>query len=87
MILYKYIHRSLYNSPLILTFPDDQGKVFARVDRPSGVVNFRETKSSTEVLNSWSADVNKILGLVERGCHLVNIEAQRKKAAMAMATD
>lgn len=42
------------------------GSVFARIDRPSGVVTFQQRKSAEDVMNEWSSDVTKLLGLVEK---------------------
>ena len=46
--------------------------VYARIDRPKGVVVFKSKKSINEVLNVWSADVGKMLSLVEKTSHLVS---------------
>ena len=35
--------------------------VFAKIDRPAGVVSFVEPKSTDRVLNEWSSDVNKLM--------------------------
>jgi len=42
------------------------GTVWARVDRPSGVVSFHKRRSAEDVLNDWSSDMNKLLGYVEK---------------------
>jgi hypothetical protein len=46
--------------------------VFARIDRPQGIVDFRKKKGSDEVLNDWSGDLEKMLGLIEKTSHLIN---------------
>jgi hypothetical protein len=46
--------------------------VYARIDRPAGVVDFTKKKASDEVLDGWSGDVAKLLGLIEATSHLVN---------------
>ncbi|KAH7914787.1 hypothetical protein BJ138DRAFT_999316 [Hygrophoropsis aurantiaca] len=40
--------------------------IWARVDRPSGIVNFRSKRSAEDVMNDWSSDMQKLLGLVEK---------------------
>ncbi|KAM0746422.1 hypothetical protein T439DRAFT_138478 [Meredithblackwellia eburnea MCA 4105] len=45
--------------------------VYARIDRPAGLVNFKAPKSGDDVLNEWSADVSKLMGLIEKSCHLI----------------
>jgi 26S proteasome regulatory subunit N5 len=42
------------------------GTIWARIDRPAGVVNFREKRSAEDVMNAWSSDMQKLLGLVEK---------------------
>ncbi|KDQ63363.1 hypothetical protein JAAARDRAFT_120129 [Jaapia argillacea MUCL 33604] len=42
------------------------GTIWARIDRPTGVVNFRATRSAEDVMNDWSSDMQKLLGLVEK---------------------
>jgi 26S proteasome regulatory subunit N5 len=42
------------------------GTIWARIDRPSGVVNFRAKRSAEDVMNDWSSDMQKLLGLVEK---------------------
>jgi 26S proteasome regulatory subunit N5 len=42
------------------------GTIWARIDRPAGIVNFRQKKSAEDVMNSWSSDMQKLLGLVEK---------------------
>ncbi|KAF8898941.1 hypothetical protein BD779DRAFT_1637987 [Infundibulicybe gibba] len=42
------------------------GTIWARVDRPAGVVNFRSKQSAEDVMNDWSSDMQKLLGLVEK---------------------
>lgn len=45
--------------------------VYAKIDRPAGVVSFLKPKSGDEVLNEWSSDVGKLMGLIEKSCHLI----------------
>ncbi|KAF8349715.1 hypothetical protein F5887DRAFT_877458 [Amanita rubescens] len=42
------------------------GTVWARIDRPAGIVNFRAKRSAEDVMNDWSSDMQKLLGLVEK---------------------
>ncbi|OCF42060.1 26S proteasome regulatory subunit N5 [Kwoniella heveanensis CBS 569] len=46
--------------------------IYARIDRPAGVINFKSNKGVNEVLNAWSGDVGKMLGLVEKTSHLIS---------------
>lgn len=42
------------------------GTVWAKVDRPAGVINFRSKRSAEDVMNDWSSDMQRLLGLVEK---------------------
>ncbi|KAF8640531.1 hypothetical protein AX17_000193 [Amanita inopinata Kibby_2008] len=42
------------------------GTIWARIDRPAGIVNFRSKRSTEDVMNDWSSDMQKLLGLVEK---------------------
>ncbi|KZT05826.1 PCI-domain-containing protein [Laetiporus sulphureus 93-53] len=60
------------------------GTVWARVDRPTGIVNFRSSKSAEDVMNDWSSDMQRLLGLVEKTWMGVNAaQAAQSRAAKA----
>lgn len=42
------------------------GSVFARVDRPAGVVTFRKKETAEDILNDWASDTGKLMSLVEK---------------------
>jgi 26S proteasome regulatory subunit N5 len=46
--------------------------VQAKIDRPSGVVEFSVAKSVNEVLNEWSFGLNDLMKLVNNTTHLLN---------------
>ncbi|XP_001945478.1 26S proteasome non-ATPase regulatory subunit 12 [Acyrthosiphon pisum] len=48
--------------------------VTAKIDRPSGVVEFSVGKSVNEVLNEWSFGLNDLMKLVNNTTHLINKE-------------
>ena len=48
--------------------------IHARIDRPAGVVNFREAKDPNEVLNEWSRNLSSLMTLVSKTTHLINKE-------------
>ena len=46
--------------------------IHARIDRPSGIVDFRPIQlDPSEVMNDWVRNVNELLGLVEKTTHLI----------------
>lgn len=55
--------------------------VYARIDRPKGIVTFKTRKTNDQVLNDWSGDISKILSLVEKTSHLVSKEYAMQEAA------
>ncbi|PPQ67116.1 hypothetical protein CVT25_005717 [Psilocybe cyanescens] len=50
----------------ILTRLVNSGTIWAKVDRPAGIINFRTKRSAEDVMNDWSSDMQKLLGLVEK---------------------
>ncbi|KAL5535750.1 RPN5 [Sanghuangporus sanghuang] len=40
--------------------------VWARIDRPAGIITFRQQKTAEDVCNEWSSDMQRLLGLVEK---------------------
>lgn len=60
------------------------GTIWARIDRPAGIVNFRSKRSAEEAMNDWSSDMQKLLGLVEKtwmGMNAAQAAQARAKAA------
>ncbi|WVQ65751.1 uncharacterized protein L199_003929 [Kwoniella botswanensis] len=55
--------------------------IYARIDRPNGIVNFKNKKSTNEILNGWSNDISKMLGLVEKTSHLISKEYAMHEAS------
>ncbi|KAK2557141.1 26S proteasome non-ATPase regulatory subunit 12 [Acropora cervicornis] len=48
--------------------------VFARIDRPAGLVTFTAHKESNEILNEWSHNLNNLMQLLNRTTHLITKE-------------
>jgi len=46
--------------------------VKAKIDRPAGIVDFSPRSNPDEILNAWSGDLGKMLGLIEKTSHLIN---------------
>lgn len=40
--------------------------VWARIDRSSGIITFRQQQTAEDVCNDWSSDMQRLLGLVEK---------------------
>ncbi|XP_019463312.1 PREDICTED: 26S proteasome non-ATPase regulatory subunit 12 homolog A-like [Lupinus angustifolius] len=54
----------------------------AKIDRPMGIVFFQTVKDSNDILNSWAANLEKLLDLVEKSCHQIHKETMVHKAAL-----
>ncbi|CAJ1974614.1 unnamed protein product [Sphenostylis stenocarpa] len=54
----------------------------AKIDRPVGIICFQRAKDSNDVLNSWAANLEKLLDLVEKSCHQIHKETMVHKAAL-----
>ena len=50
------------------------GVIYAKMDRPQGIVRFSAPQSPEQVLSDWAADIDKVLHLVETTSHLINKE-------------
>ncbi|KAI5384290.1 26S proteasome non-ATPase regulatory subunit 12 A, variant 2 [Lathyrus oleraceus] len=54
----------------------------AKIDRPMGIVCFQTAKDSNDILNSWAANLEKLLDLVEKSCHQIHKETMVHKAVL-----
>mmetsp|Transcript_3429 Transcript_3429/g.6009 ORF Transcript_3429/g.6009 Transcript_3429/m.6009 type:complete len:472 (-) Transcript_3429:2288-3703(-) len=52
----------------------DKKVLWAKIDRPKGIVVFRKNQAADENLNEWAKSVSSLLDLVEKTCHLVHKE-------------
>jgi 26S proteasome regulatory subunit N5 len=63
--------------------------LYARIDRPAGILTFGAKKTAEERLNGYQADINKLLNLIEDSCHLIQkenmVHAARKESEKAQA--
>ncbi|RHZ54756.1 hypothetical protein Glove_423g21 [Diversispora epigaea] len=48
--------------------------IYAKIDRPAGIVCFSAPRDANQVLNDWSSNINSLLGLIEKTCHLITKE-------------
>ena len=48
--------------------------VYARMDRPSGIVSFLKPHNPNATLTEWTSNIGELLKLVETSCHLINKE-------------
>jgi len=48
--------------------------VYAKIDRPNGVVSFVKPQDPEQVLNEWSDKISSLLDLLEKTNHLIQRE-------------
>lgn len=48
--------------------------IYARIDRPAGVITFAKPRDADDSLNEWSANMKSLLGHLERIDHLITKE-------------
>jgi len=58
-------------------------QVYAKIDRPNGIVVFAKPKTPNALLNKWSSDISSLLTMLEGTCHLIHKENMR--VAMAQS--
>ncbi|KAJ3105682.1 26S proteasome non-ATPase regulatory subunit 12 [Phlyctochytrium planicorne] len=52
--------------------------IFARIDRPAGIVTFVPKKDPNKVLNDWSESITSLLNLINKTTHLIAKEEMVK---------
>eukprot|EP00112_Aurelia_sp_Birch-Aquarium-sp1_P020093 Seg5094.1 transcript_id=Seg5094.1/GoldUCD/mRNA.D3Y31 product="26S proteasome non-ATPase regulatory subunit 12" protein_id=Seg5094.1/GoldUCD/D3Y31 len=48
--------------------------VYAKIDRPSGIVTFRPVKDANDILNEWSHNITDLMSLLNKATHLITKE-------------
>ena len=48
--------------------------IYARIDRPAGIVSFTKPRPPEEVLDDWAGDIAELLDLVSTTSRLINKE-------------
>ncbi|KAJ1723478.1 proteasome regulatory particle subunit [Coemansia erecta] len=60
------------------------GTIYARIDRPQGIVSFEKPSDGEDQLNTWASDVGRLLSLVEKTTHLIAKEEIVSKIARTL---
>lgn len=60
-------------------------KVHVKIDRPSGILNFRAKQTAESLLNDWSRSINTLLGTLEKSCQQIQKEAMVHKVVIGKA--
>ena len=56
-------------------------QIYARIDRPAGVVSFEQPRTPNSLLNDWAGDISTLLTKLEGTCHLIHKENMVHKIA------
>jgi len=54
--------------------------IYARIDRPEGIVRFGKLQKTEQKLNDWAASIDNVLDLVQDTCHLIQKEKMIQEA-------
>ena len=49
-------------------------QLYAKIDRPKGIIVFAKPKTPNALLNDWSTDISSLLTMLEGTCHLIHKE-------------
>jgi 26S proteasome regulatory subunit N5 len=50
------------------------GDIYAKMDRPAGVVVFEKPRPATAVLTDWARDLDEVLSLIDKTTHIISKE-------------
>lgn len=48
--------------------------IVAKIDRLSNIITFEQKKSPQDILNQWSNNLNSLMNIINKTCHLINKE-------------
>ena len=46
----------------------------AKIDRLANIITFEQKKSPQDILNQWSNNLNSLMTIINKTCHLINKE-------------
>lgn len=52
----------------------NEGTLTVKIDRPAGIIYFTTNKPPSDLLNDWADNINKLMKLTNKTCHLINKE-------------
>ena len=50
------------------------GTVYAKIDRIKGTIDFVEYEEPHVMLDNWSSNMDQLMGMVNKACHLISKE-------------
>ena len=66
---------------------DETGAVYARIDRPAGIVRFGRPKDAAVMLDDWDNQVVDLVTLIDDTCHLIHRENIAHHIASSVSLD
>jgi len=60
--------------------------LYAKIDRPAGIVRFAKRQDPDELLNKWSNNLAKLLEVVERSCQQIQKESMVQRFPLVPAS-
>jgi len=69
-----HLHLDVNTAEVFLSEMVSSKQLFAKIDRPGGVITFAKKLDANEVIHNWSNDIGSLLALVETTTHLINKE-------------
>jgi len=83
---------NLVGKPGASSTTEESSAVYARIDRPAGIVRFGKAKDAAVMLDEWDEQVVDLISLIDDTCHLIHREViayhvSDETFAAAAATD
>jgi 26S proteasome regulatory subunit N5 len=69
--LTELLHLNQADTETVVSKLVSDGIVWARIDRPAGIIVFQKPASVDDVLTHWSGNIDSLLDKVEKCCHLI----------------
>jgi len=69
-----HLHLEVNVSEVFLSEMVSSKQLFAKIDRPGGIITFAKKLDANDVIHNWSNDIGSLLALVETTTHLINKE-------------
>jgi 26S proteasome regulatory subunit N5 len=61
--------------------------IWARIDRPSGVISFRQKKNANQLMDNWSSNIAELLQKLDQCGHAVHRELVQHKIGQAVVEE
>lgn len=83
----KLINQSRDDTEMRVSELVNASMIYAKIDRPAGVVSFREAKSPMDVMENWTSSIKELLVKIDHVSHQVHRELVIHKVVGAQGED